>query len=236
MGAEFSELLSDEASWRDVSVWFTGPAAWTARRQFEAAWAANGGSPGAPLPVPGGSGSLCAFSNPQTDGANQADAYCALIDTARRELLLATPYFLPDARLRRALRRAVRRRVRVRIVVPRRNDIWWFKHGSRRLYEHLLEAGVEIWERCDRMVHAKVGVADGMVAVMGSTNLNRLSFYGNSETLLITADPYVVAEIQSMIREESLASAEKMTPCIWRLHPDRRPWAELAASTIAMIL
>jgi cardiolipin synthase len=206
------------------------------RRQFDAAWVGHGGSPGGPLPVPDGSGSLCALSNPSTTGANQADAYLALIGTARREVLLATPYFLPDSALRTAMRDAVRRGVRVRVVVPRRNDIWWFKHGSRRLYRHLLDTGVEIWERCDRMVHAKVGVADGLVAAVGSSNLNRLSFYGNSETLLLTTDPYVVGEIDSMLRQESLASAERMSPRSWPVHPDRRPWAELAASTIAMIL
>ena len=236
MGSEFSELLSDENSWRDISLWFAGPAAWTMRRQFEAAWQAHGGTSSGPLSVPDGSGSLCAFSNPKTNGANQADAYRALIGTARREVLLATPYFLPDAALRSAMQDAARRGVRVRVVVPRRNDIWWFKHGSRRFYRHLLEAGVEIWERCDRMVHAKVGVADGLVAAVGSTNLNRLSFYGNSETLLLTTDPYVVTEIDSMLRGESLASAERLSPRSWPLHPDRRPWAELAASTIAMIL
>jgi cardiolipin synthase len=236
MAADFSEAFSKERAWRDLALWIEGPTAWILRRQFEAAWEANGGPPGPPLPVPDGSGTLCALSNTQVAGSNQADAYLALIASAHEEILLATPYFLPDARLQRALADAVQRGVTATVVVPRRSDIWWFKHGSRHLYRRLLQAGVWIWERCDRMVHAKVAAVDGRVAAIGSTNLNRLSFYGNSETLLLTAEPRIVAEIRSMIRDESLAAAERVTARSWRSHPDRRPWAELAASAVAVLL
>jgi cardiolipin synthase len=150
--------------------------------------------------------------------------------------LLATPYFLPDRRLRNALGDAARRGVRVTVIVPRRSDIWWFKHGARRRYDELMASGVNIWERHDRMVHAKVAVSDGLVAAVGSTNLNRLSFYGNSETLLLTTDPRVVAEIGSMITDESLGAAECMTQQGWTAHPDRRALAELLALPVAMLL
>jgi cardiolipin synthase len=233
---EFSEALAGDAAWRDVGVWMSGPAAWCLRRQFERAWAANGGAPGPVMPVPDGSGALCALAGPRSGGANQAQAYLELAASSRRELLLATPYFLPDRRLRRALLDAVRRGVAVSVVVPRRNDIWWFKHGARRLYDELLAGGVTIWERHDRMVHAKVAVADGMIAAVGSTNLNRLSFYGNSETLLLTTEPRAVAELRSLIAEESLSAAELMTRHAWSSHPDRRPLAELLASPVAMLL
>jgi phosphatidylserine/phosphatidylglycerophosphate/cardiolipin synthase-like enzyme len=86
------------------------------------------------------------------------------------------------------------------------------------------------------MVHAKVAVADGHIAAIGSTNLNRLSFYGNSETLLLTTEPNVVSGIRTLINEESAATAEKLSPSSWNRHLDRRPWAELAASAVAMLL
>jgi phosphatidylserine/phosphatidylglycerophosphate/cardiolipin synthase-like enzyme len=86
------------------------------------------------------------------------------------------------------------------------------------------------------MVHAKVAVADGMIAAVGSTNLNRLSFYGNSETLLLTTDPRTVAELRSLIADESLSASELMTRNAWSAHPDRRPLAELLASPVAMLL
>ncbi len=236
LAAEFSETLAGDRAWRDVGVWIEGPAAWQLRRQFDLAWAASGGEPGPTIAVRAGAGPLCALAGPRSGGANQARAYLALVATARSELLLATPYFLPDRRLRGELVRASRRGVRVTVVVPRLSDIWWFKHGARRRYQELLAAGVGIWERCDRMVHAKVAVADDLVAAVGSTNLNRLSFHGNSETLLLTAARPVVAELRALIADESLPAAERVSERAWRAHPDRRPWAELLASPAALLL
>ncbi len=236
VAAEFSDELSGGRGWRDVSLWLDGPAAWALRRQFEAAWVDCGGSPGRPLSVPGGGGALCALCSPTVAGSNQADAYLALLATAREELLLATPYFLPGRALRDALAAAVARGVDVTVVVPRLNDVWWFKHGSRRHYRELLDRGIAIWERRDRMVHAKVAVADGLIAAVGSTNLNRLSFYGNSETLVLTDERRVVDEIRSLIRDESRVSAESLASHTWTRHPDRQPWAEMAATAVAMLL
>jgi cardiolipin synthase len=236
LAAEFSEALAGDRAWRDVGLWLEGPAAWCLRRQFDRSWEANGGSPGRPVLVPDGSGTLCALAAPRPGRANQAAAYRALASTARRELLLATPYFLPDRTFRRQLVAAAHRGVAVTVVVPRHSDIWWFKHGARRRYQELMRAGIAVWERCDRMVHAKVAVADGMVAAVGSTNLNRLSFHGNSETLLLTTEPRVVEQLRTLIAVESREVAERLCDRSWPAHPDRRPWAELAATVAAALL
>jgi cardiolipin synthase len=236
LAAEFSEDLSGEASWRDLAMWCEGPVAWSLRRQFDASWRANGGAWGPPLEVPRGSGTLCALSGPKVTGAGQGAAYLALVRAARREILLATPYFLPDRELTAALVRAASRGVGVTLVIPRHNDIWWFKHGARRRFDQLLAAGIKIWERCDRMVHAKVAVADSLVAAVGSTNLNRLSFHGNSETLLLTVDPNAVTEIRDLIVTEAANSADVLRRQSWPNHPDRHFLAELASSALAFIL
>jgi len=235
LAAEFSEHHAGDAAWRDVALWLGGAAAWALRQQFDLAWRAQGGSAGPPLEVPAASGAPCAVSGSDAARANHGAAYVALARAARRELLLATPYFLPDRRLREALIDAARRAVRVVVVVPRHSDLAWFKHGSRRRYQALLDAGVEVWERCDRMVHAKVGVADGMVAAIGSTNLNRLSFNRNSETLLLTGHPPVVDGVRSMIVDESARTAERLRSHSWPTHPDRRRLAELASASIGLL-
>jgi cardiolipin synthase len=236
LAAEFSEGHCGEAAWRDVTLWFGGPAAWVFHHQFDRAWREQGGGAGPPLEVPGASGVLCAVSGGRPGRADHAAAYVALARAARRELLLATPYFLPDRPLREALIAAARRSVRVIVAVPRLTDMAWFKHGGRRGYQPLLEAGVEIWERCDRMVHAKVGVADGMVAAVGSANLNRLSFHRNSETLLLTDHPPVVDGVRSLIADEAARSAEHLCRGSWPRHADRSRLAELAGAAIGMIL
>jgi cardiolipin synthase len=86
------------------------------------------------------------------------------------------------------------------------------------------------------MVHAKVAVADGCLAAVGSANLNRLSFRRNSETLLLTTDPTVVDEVRSLMIDEARSSADRLDRSSWRRHPDRQRLAELAAAPLAQIL
>jgi len=232
---EFSEARHGEAAWRDVALWAGGPLATVLRRQFEGAWLAQGGRAGGFMPVDPARGPLCAVAGGRDGRSGHGEAYLALASLATTELLLATPYFIPDRRLRGALGDAAARGVRVRVVIPRLCDIGPFKHAGRRLYADLLRAGVEIWERTDRMVHAKVGVADRLVAAVGSANLNRQSFEHNAETLLLTADRRLVAEVRDLISGEAGAHAERLCWRSWLAHPDRRRWAEMAGTAVALL-
>lgn len=235
LAAEFSRRAIGDRAWRDVGFWFEGPAALRFRDQFEGAWRANGGRPGPEMPRTEGYGPLCALSGGVDGRTGHAEAYLALLRNAQHEVLLATPYFIPDRTLRDSMVAAVSRGVRVIVVVPRLSDIGWFKHAGRRLYHRLLTAGVEIRERCDRMVHAKVGTVDGRVAVLGSTNLNRQSFFGNAETLLVTHEPSIVHEVHALVMDEAAHATEILHNPDWLRHPDRRRLAEIAATPVSLI-
>jgi cardiolipin synthase len=92
-----------------------------------------------------------------------------LIASAKDRIEITTPYFLPDKGLRRELIRAVERGVRVMVVCPGRwNDHILVRQASRRLYGSLLEAGAEIHEYGQSMIHAKVLVIDSLWSVYGT--------------------------------------------------------------------
>ena len=232
---QFSERLSGGEAWRDVSLWIDGPVATVLAAQFDTAWSDralpaghwHAGVDGCPI--------RCAVVGGADGRSGHAQAYRALVDAARREILIANPYFLPDADFRRRLLAAVQRGVRVRVVVPRRCDVTPFKHAGRRLYAPLLRGGVEIYERDDRMVHAKVAVVDRQVAAVGSTNVNRRSFYWNSETLLLSDERKLVSDIVDFILLESTCVAEPLSLQRWRRHPDRRRVAELVAASVHLL-
>jgi cardiolipin synthase len=235
VAAEFSEQHSGGRTWRDLGLWIEGPVVNVLASQFERAWADQGGTPHPVRPVAAAGGSLCAVAGGAQGRDRNAEAIRALIESARRELLLATPYFIPDAMLRSSLRAAALRGVEVIVVVPRRSDIPTFKHASRRLYSGLLRAGVEIRERCDRMVHAKVAVVDRELAAVGSLNLNRQSLYNNSETLLLTTEPGIVHQLLGLMLAEGAHAMEPLCRARWRHHPDRRRWAELVAAPVGLV-
>jgi cardiolipin synthase len=232
--ASFSESGSGKRAWRDVGLWFEGPAVSLLASQFEHTWLDQGGSPKRFRPLVAG-GSLCAVAGGEYGRDGHAAAISALIESASQELVMATPYFIPNAALRRRLIGAVRRGVRVVVVVPRLSDITPFKHASRHLYSSLLNEGVEIRERCDRMVHAKVAVADRRLGALGSVNLNRQSMYNNSETLLLTIEPAIVRQLRALIVDEGAPAIESLSRSGWRRHPDRRRWAELVAAPVGLV-
>jgi cardiolipin synthase len=57
------------------------------------------------------------------------------------------------------------------------------------LYDHLLRAGVRIYEYCDRPLHGKVALADDEWATVGSSNLDPISLGLNLEANVLVRDP-----------------------------------------------
>lgn len=114
-------------------------------------------------------------------------AYLKAIGNAREEIIIANAYFLPGARLRRALEHACRRGVRVRLLLQGRYEYFLQYHASRPLYGSMLHSGIEIHEYGASFLHAKVAVVDRRWATVGSSNLDPLS-------LLLAREANVVVE------------------------------------------
>jgi cardiolipin synthase len=115
-------------------------------------------------------------------------AYRKAIGDARQEVLIASAYFLPGGKLRRALIHAARRGVRVRLLLQGRYEYFMQYHGARPVYGVLLAAGVEIHEYSAGFLHAKVAVVDGRWATVGSSNLDPLSLLLAREANVVVDD------------------------------------------------
>ena len=102
--------------------------------------------------------------------------YLLAISSARREIYLTNPYFLPDERMEEALLAAVRRGVRVVALTPGKIDHNIVRSASRRGFGRLLKGGVEIFEYRAALLHAKTMVVDGAWA----TSAARTSTTGRS--------------------------------------------------------
>lgn len=106
------------------------------------------------------------------------------IYAARRELIMTTPYFIPDEPLLLALKAAAQRGVRVTIVVPRKNDSRLVHYASQARFEELAEAGVVIALFHGGLLHAKTITVDRNFSLFGSVNLDMRSFWLNLEATL----------------------------------------------------
>lgn len=108
----------------------------------------------------------------------------ALINSAHEELILTTPYFVPDDAMVRALRGAAGRGVQVHLIVPRRVDSVLTHFASRSYFDELLAVGVNVHLFDQGLLHTKSVSADGDMAMFGTANLDMRSLWLNYEVSL----------------------------------------------------
>src|SRR3954454_16352055 len=161
--------------------------------------------------------------------------FSELIHCAREELVVTTPYFVPDEQLLFALTSAGRRKVRTIMLFPKRNDNWIVAASSRSYYKDLIDAGVEIYEFRPGLLHAKTVVADGRIGLIGSANLDRRSFELNFENNILFEDAAFAAAVRAR-QNQYLAQCDRLT----REDVDRygialRLWQNLLATLSPML-
>ena len=122
--------------------------------------------------------------------------FVACMYAARQELIITTPYFVPDEAMLRALCAAPRRGVKTTIVFPTRNDSRLVANASRSCYADLLACGVAVHTYPLGLLHAKTLTFDGEVALVGSANMDRRSLELNFENNLLVTDRAVAASVR----------------------------------------
>jgi len=159
----------------------------------------------------------------------------AAVQLARQEIVLTTPYFVPDLPMQAALAVAAQRGVRTHLVVPRRNDSWLVQRASRAQYEELLSAGVLIHEFTAGLLHAKTVVVDRIASVVTSANLDRRSFEINFEIGVLVYD----AGFACRLRALQQSYIERSIPVIlqqWRDRPLQQKLLEGVAGLVSPLL
>ena len=114
--------------------------------------------------------------------------YRAAIRAARQRVVIANAYFFPGYLLIQEMRRAARRGVDVKLILQGEPDMPIVKTAASMLYHHLLNAGVRVYEYCERPLHGKVAVMDDRWSTVGSSNLDPLSLSLNLEANVIVRD------------------------------------------------
>ncbi|ASS96772.1 cardiolipin synthase [Peribacillus simplex] len=120
-------------------------------------------------------------SGPDSEWEQIKNGYIKLISSAKKSILIQTPYFIPDASLLDALRIASLSGLDVKIMIPNKPDhlfVYWattFNAGQ------LLRAGAKIYIYDNGFIHAKMIVVDEEVSSVGTANIDVRSFKLNFE-------------------------------------------------------
>jgi cardiolipin synthase len=225
--------------WRDTALFVRGPAVVDLQAAFERMWRRARLIPvSAPVFGPSAEpkGDAAAIVVGDWPGAGRIATTCTwLADHAQSSIDLTDAYFVAPPAVTDALRRAARRGVRVRLLVPGRNNHPVMGLAARRIYAPLLEVGVEIHEWAGVMLHAKTAVVDGVITLVGSSNLDPLSLRRNYELNLLVGDPATGQRMQELFASD-LEQAVRVVPDEWRRRGWRARVAEAAATFAASLL
>lgn len=182
------------APWVDIMARWDGPVARHCQFLFVSDWMGAGGDDLSDLlltPVEPGEGTITAQvigTGPTARADAMPACFSELMHSARRELVVTTPYFVPDEQVLFALTSAALRGVRTVLMLPRNNDSRIVAATCRSYFAELIDAGVELHEYRRGLLHAKTMVVDNVVGLVGSANLDRRSFELNFENNILFAD------------------------------------------------
>lgn len=187
---------------RDTHFQVSGPVVSQMARVFADDWAFVTGEHlggGDWFPEPAASGHALARGIP--DGPDEDFDKCrwallAGLGAARRRVLVATPYFLPDDELVMALSHAALRGVQVDIVLPGRNNWPFVQWAANTILDRLLRAGCRVWFSAGGFDHSKYLVVDGTWCLVGSANWDPRSLRLNFEFNLETFDPVLAMNLE----------------------------------------
>lgn len=174
-------------------------------------------------------------SGPGETGDGLLQMLLALMGSAREELVLTTPYLVPDDSMIRALRGAAGRGVDVSIVIPERVDSVLTRHASRSFFDDLMDAGVEIFLYRKGLLHTKSIVVDGALSMFGSVNLDMRSTWINYEIALFVYDAGFSEKLRAL-QETYLSGSRRLDPIEWAARPFRQRFLENTVRLVSPIL
>jgi cardiolipin synthase A/B len=101
--------------------------------------------------------------------------------------------------------------VKVRVVVAERSNNHAATAAVKHRYADLADAGVEVWELPDTIVHTKVVIADDVVS-FGTLNHDAWALYRNSELVMIAGSAEAAALLRERLFEPDIARSRRGEP------------------------
>lgn len=204
------------APWVDAVMRFTGPVVRQNQHVFASDWMAYNNEdirdallqPLAPL-EPGFPAQVIA-SGPTARYSAVPETFETVIYSARKELFITTPYYVPVASLQAAICAAGNRGVDVSIIFPARNDDFAVGATCKSYFADLLSAGVKVYLYQAGILHAKTITVDGEVTLIGSANMDRRSFDLNYENNILLCDPGVTGQMRQR-QQQYLADCRQVS-------------------------
>ncbi|MFT0801626.1 cardiolipin synthase [Bacillus swezeyi] len=216
VGDEYLGLNPDFGYWRDTHLRIKGTAVHSIQTRFILDW--NQASHHHDITyVPnhfpeigshGNIGMQIVTSGPDSEWEQIKNGYIKMISTAKRSILIQTPYFIPDASLLDSLRIACLSGVDVRIMIPNKPDHPFVYWATFSYIGELLKAGASVFIYDNGFIHAKMIVVDEEIASVGTANIDMRSFKLNFEVNAFLYDEEIARSLVLSFEKDLQVSRE----------------------------
>lgn len=195
IGDEYVSITKKFGYWRDNHLRVTGDVVYSLQNRFIMDWnSQHQYEIKESLPYfleTKASGNLTAqfvTSGPDSKREQIKMTYLKMINGAEDEIIIQTPYYIPDDAIHEALKLALLSGVKVKLLIPNKPDhpfVYWatyYYSGS------LVGYGAEVYTYEMGFVHAKTIIVDGSFASVGSANFDYRSFMLDFEGNMVIYD------------------------------------------------
>lgn len=216
---QYREKTRRYGHWRDTHLRVEGPAVqqlqlsfledwyWVCHQLPELNWN--------PVSHPDGFPALVLPTGPADRLESGSLMFLSLINTSRKRLWLASPYFIPDLAVMGALQLAAIRGVDVRIILPGRADKYITWMAAYPFIQEAGKSGIKFYRFTPGFLHQKVILVDHDVACIGTANIDNRSLRLNFEVSLLALDETFAAATAEML-EQDMARSRQIDPMALR--------------------
>ncbi|MFA9377540.1 MAG: cardiolipin synthase [Lachnotalea sp.] len=166
----------------------------------------------------GNNGIQIISSGPDSTSQNIRNNYVRLINKARNNIYLQSPYFIPDDVVLDALKIAAMSGIDVRIMIPCKPDHPFVYWATYSYMSDLLSVGAKCYTYDNGFLHAKGLVIDGKVACYGTANMDIRSFKLNFEVNATIYNKETAVKLEDIFMED-LTKSTQITPYLYANRP-----------------
>lgn len=129
-------------------------------------------------------------------------SFLHLINSAKKRLWIASPYFIPDVTMRSALQLAILRGVEVRVLIPEVPDNLLNQLSTFAHVNWMIKTGIQFYFYEPGFMHQKIILVDEEISFLGTANFANRSFRLNFEISILVSDRKFSEKTENMLKED----------------------------------
>ncbi|MFB6466401.1 cardiolipin synthase [Cytobacillus sp. Hz8] len=165
-------------------------------------------------------------SGPESKLEHIKNGYIKMILSAKKSVLIQTPYFIPDTCLLDVLRIACSSGIEVKIMIPNKPDHMFVYWATMSYIGELLKAGAKSYIYDSGFIHAKTVIVDEEISSVGTANIDVRSFKLDFEMNAFIYDERIAQRLTTKFEEDVKVSRELTL----ELYQQRPLWVQFKES------